>query len=174
MTVRYSDLPYEIGLTTAKDGLHQAIRLVALPAECADYFGMQFSAMTPWADYGFSQQDLAKFLASSEVGAARMLIQIADAPAGVTVIRGQWLRGSYLHFLGVLPTFQGLGVGTAVLSWWETHSRDHGDRNLWITVSEFNTPARSFYERHGFKEAAELPALIDEPYSEILLRKRLI
>ncbi|SDP29338.1 Ribosomal protein S18 acetylase RimI [Filomicrobium insigne] len=174
MTARYSDLPYEIGSVVARCGRQEAVRLEALSSDCADYFGAQFSAMTPWAEYGFSHQDLAKFLATSEVGAARILIRVAEAPAGVAVIRGQWLRGSYLHFLGILPAFQGRGVGAAVLSWWETHARGFGDRNLWITVSEFNTPARSFYGRQGFKEAAEIPGLIEEPHSEILLRKRLI
>lgn len=174
MTAGYSDLPYQIGAVVADDGLQQAVRLEALSTDCADYFGAQFSAMTPWAEYGFSQQELAKFFASSEVGAARLLIKVAKAPAGVAVIRGQWLRGSYLHFLGILPAFEGRGVGGAVLSWWETHARGFGDRNLWITVSEFNAPARSFYARYGFKEAAEIPGLIEEPHSEILLRKRLV
>ena len=48
-----------------------------------------------------------------------------------------------------------------------------GTRNLWLCVSAMNTRARTFYERHGFSLAEELPALAADHMDELLLRRRL-
>ena len=83
------------------------------------------------------------------------------------------LRGPYLQFLGVLPTFQRLGLGRAMLTWFEKEARARGERNLWVATSDFNQNALRFYEHQGFEHAAVLDDLVRDGISEILLRKRL-
>lgn len=168
----YDRPPYVIGRLDAADERAPELRLEAFPVEYAAGFGAQFAALTPWAEYGFAADSLAAYFAAQEAGAPRMLIALDDEPAGVAGFRCQWLRGPHLRFLGVLPPFQGRGIGGAVLTWWERQALGAGDRNLWATVSAFNEGARAFYAGHGFIETAQLPGLIDDERCEILLRKR--
>ena len=148
------------------------VLLEPFPADRAAEFGAVFAEMTPWSDYGYSPERLAAYFAGGKSGAVPMLVTADGSAAGIAGIRSQWLRGPFLQFLGILPEFQGRGIGRAVLSWWERQALAAGDRNLWVTVSEFNARARTFYGRYGFVETANLPGLIDER-CEILLRKRL-
>lgn len=62
-------------------------------------------------------------------------------PAGILV-----LEGNLLDQLSVMPSAQGLGVGTALLDHAKVRRPD--GLRLWVFVS--NEPARAFYARHGF------------------------
>ena len=86
-------------------------------------------------------------------------------------MRLNWLRGPHVQFLGILPAFQGGGIGALLLAWIEGQAL--GERNLWLTVSDFNREARAFYERHGFAVVAPLPGLVRDDRVELLMRKRL-
>ena len=55
----------------------------------------------------------------------------------------------------------------------EREARSEEARQLWLCVTTFNTRARAFYERFGFKEAAVLDKLASEVSDEVLMRKRL-
>lgn len=147
--------------------------LEPFPAELADDFGTVFAGMPPWLDYTYPAERLAFYFATEEPGAPRLLIRSRGEAAGVMGLRSPWLRGPYLQFLGIIPKFQNRGIGRAVLTWWEKHARLCGETNLWLTVSETNAPARAFYARNGFCEAAILPELVADGCSEILMRKRL-
>lgn len=170
---RYLSPPYLLGLVEDERAGSTVLQLKPLPAGVALQLGAQFAAMTPWAEYGFPAERLAAYFTTEQADAACMLISVDDEPAGVAGLRGEFLHGPYLQFLGVLPQFQGRGIGRTVLAWWERQAVAAGERNLWVAVSAFNARARGFYQRCGFSEIAELPGLIDDEYDEILLRKRL-
>lgn len=55
------------------------------------------------------------------------------------------------------PDARGAGVGSAVLGALLDHARQHGGGGVWLNA---RTPARSFYERHGFSVQGEV---WDEP-----------
>ena len=57
------------------------------------------------------------------------------------------LDGDDLDWLWVRPEAQGNGVGSALLA--HAQSRRPGGLALWVFTS--NTPARAFYERHGWR-----------------------
>jgi ribosomal protein S18 acetylase RimI-like enzyme len=116
---------------------------------------------------------MAGFLAATEVGAQRYAVLVADEPAGTVVIRDPWLHGPYLHLIGLLPPFHGLGVGSRVLDWMEAEAQGRY-RNLWLCVSEFNDGARRLYERHGFALAGRLDSLVFDGLTELLMRKRIL
>lgn len=86
-------------------------------------------------------------------------------------MRLNWLRGPHVQFFGILPAFQRSGIGAILLAWIEAQAQ--GERNLWLTVSDFNLEARAFYERHGFALVAPLPGLVRDDRTELLMRKRL-
>jgi ribosomal protein S18 acetylase RimI-like enzyme len=128
--------------------------------------------MEPWADYGMTADQLARFLSAEEPDCSRRAIRLGEDLAGVIVVRSPWLHGPYLQFLGVLPAWQGLGLGQAALAWLAAEA-PAGTRNLWLCVSAFNTRALTFYQRNGFEPAATLAALAADHVDEILMRRAL-
>lgn len=131
------------------------------------------AGMDPWARYGFAPARLAGFLRAGPPGAPRLLIRDGDRIGGVVALKLGWMFGTYLNLLAVLPEQQGRGIGGAVLGWLEAFGRAREDRNQFVVTSAFNTRGLRFYERHGFVRIADMPGLIADGESEILLRKRL-
>ena len=114
---------------------------------------------------------LARFLASSDGGVSRYLVEIGGKQAGAVSVRYPWLKGPYLELLAILPAYQGAGVGSAILGWFEQEAIRLRARNLFVCASSFNARALRFYGRHGFQPAATLHGLVADGYDEILLRK---
>ncbi|MBL8566875.1 MAG: GNAT family N-acetyltransferase [Hyphomicrobiaceae bacterium] len=133
----------------------------------------RLAAMDPWHRYGFSSERLVRFLSAPAPDARRLLMIDGERHAGVAVVRTGWLAGSYLNFLAVMPEDQGRGIGEAFLAWLAEEGHRLGERNQFVAASAFNAAALAFYERHGFTPVAELPGLISDEETEILLRRRL-
>ena len=62
------------------------------------------------------------------------------------------------------------GVGSEILQWIAAQARRESS-NVWVLVSSFNAPARTFYARQGFNEVGLLKDFVQSGYDEILLRK---
>jgi ribosomal protein S18 acetylase RimI-like enzyme len=56
------------------------------------------------------------------------------------------IQGSYVDRLYVLPNFQRVGVGTALIE----HAMTLSPRGLELHTHQKNTAAHNFYEKHGF------------------------
>lgn len=149
------------------------IVLEPMTPDGAGMLGEAFAGIDPWARYPFSASALEGYLGTNEAGAPRYAIRAGGALAGATGVRHAWLRGPYLQFLGVLPSFQSLGIGGRVVAWFEAEARASNERNIWVATSDFNSDALRFYERHGFQRAALLDGLVRDGVAEVLLRKRL-
>jgi len=142
------------------------------PADAAR-LGEAIAAMDPWRAYGYPASALTRMLLSHPEGAPRFAFNLEGAVVGAAIIHTNWLRGPYLQFLALLPEAQGRALGSTFLQWMEHEARASGERNLWVAVSEINTGATRFYERHGFSRIADLPDLAYDGRTEFLLRKRL-
>lgn len=154
--------------------LGTAVTLAPLPPARAQDLGRIFSAIEPWAGYGFAAAALATYFAEDEPGAPRLAAFADGQIAGVLGLRLRWLRGMYIQFLGIVPEYQGRGLGGALIAWLEREARAAGKTNLWLCASETNVPALMFYERRGFGRVALLDAVLAEGKAEILMRKRLL
>jgi ribosomal protein S18 acetylase RimI-like enzyme len=139
----------------------------------AKSLGEGLAAIDPWARAGRTAEQMAAFIGRFEEGARRYRITCAGERAGVMVVRSPWLHGPYLHLIGLLPEYQGHGVGEVALGWLEAEARLGQFRNLWLCVSDFNTRARSLYERQGFAVAGHLDGLVLDGLNEFLMRKKL-
>jgi GNAT superfamily N-acetyltransferase len=146
-------------------------RLLALEPATAAGLAAAIAAIPPWSTMAYPAEALARFLAASDDGACRFLVEIAGAEAGVVSIRFPWLKGPHLELLALLPPFQRQGIGASLMAWFEQEALGLGARNLWVCASSFNDAALRFYERHGFGPVATLPGLVADGYDEILLRK---
>jgi len=114
---------------------------------------------------------LAAYFAASEANVARFVVRHDGALAGAVIVREPWLLGPYLQFLGLLPGWQGQGLGRAILDWMDREA-PAGARNLWLCVTASNDKARGFYEKLGFTQAAALPDLVADGKDEILMRRQ--
>ena len=159
---------YEIG--AARDGRPLAIEPIT--AATADRLGETIAQIGPWAHYAIAGSALAESFKSSSQAAASYQIECAGDSAGVVVIRPAWLIGPYLQMLAVLPPFQGQGIGTRVVAWFEAEARLKG-RSAWLCVSAFNPGAQRLYRAHGFELVATLGDLVRDGDDELLMRKRL-
>jgi GNAT superfamily N-acetyltransferase len=147
------------------------VALADMTDAAARQLGPAFAAMEPWSVYPMSAEAMTAYFSANEPGAPRFVIRVGDEVVGAVGLRLNWMRGPYLQVLGVLPEWQGDGVGKLVLTWFELAARARGDRNLWVAVSDFNPGAARFYNRFGFKRVADLADLIRDGKTEILLRK---
>ena len=86
--------------------------------------------MPPWSVMRYSADALARFLAAPDGGVSRYLLQIRGEEAGAVSVRFPWLKGPYLELLAILPAFQGQGIGSALLGWFEQEGIRLGARNL--------------------------------------------
>jgi diamine N-acetyltransferase len=130
-----------------------------------------FSAMDPWQRLGVTSDALLKTLTQLRPGTFAFQIAIDGRLSGAAVFRSPFLRGPYLELLGVLPHAQRSGIGRRVIRFMEMEAKDA--TNLWVCVSDWNTPAVNFYRALGFETAGSLPDLVTSGFTEMLLRKRL-
>ena len=150
-----------------------AVTLAEMSRDDADLLGPAFAAMEPWSVYPMSAESMTAYFATIEPGAPRYVLKYGDEIAGAVGVRLNWLRGPYLQILGMLPAHQNAGIGDLALKWFELAARARGDRNLWVAVSDFNADAERFYARFGFERVADLPDLISDGKTEVLMRKRI-
>ncbi len=149
----------------------KARELVPLHFEAIGPLAQAVVAIPPWSVMHYSADVLARFLAAPDAGVSRFLVEIDGEQAGAVSVRFPWLKGPYLELLALLPPFQGRGIGTSILAWFEEEGIRQGARNLWVCASSFNSQAIRFYGRHGFQPAAMLSGLVADGYDDILLRK---
>lgn len=149
-----------------------AITLCPITAEDAEFLGQGLAAIDPWRRANYSASALTSYLTRHDAAANRFAILNDGTLAGVVSVREPWLRGPYLEFLGLLPSAQGRGIGSAVMRWFESEAPASAS-SLWVLCSDFNTGALAFYDRHGYRQVAPLDGLIGEDFNEILLRKKL-
>jgi GNAT superfamily N-acetyltransferase len=153
------------------DGCASDLSLERLAAEEADPLGAAFAAIDPWRSYPYPAADLARYFTTADPNAPCYAIRASGETVGVIGVQRNWLRGPYLRFLGVLPAHQAKGLGSAAVRWFICEATRASNRNAWVCASDLNAAALRFYEAHGFGAIAEVPDLVREGRSEILMRK---
>lgn len=138
----------------------------------AERLGALCAAFDPYRRLGQTAGALASYLRRPDPALFRFAIEMDSALAGIAAVRSPWLRGPFLEMLALLPEARGLGVGRQTVDWVAAQAGLIA-ANLWTTVSDFNDAARGFYLRLGFIAVSELPGLVTEGSTEILLRRRL-
>lgn len=138
----------------------------------AERLGTVCATFDPYRRLGQSATALAGYLRRPDSALFRFAIEINSTAVGIVAVRSPWLRGPFLEMLAILPEARGLGLGRQTVEWVVAQAGLVA-ANLWTTVSDFNESAQGFYRRLGFIEISELPGLVAEGTTEILLRRRL-
>jgi ribosomal protein S18 acetylase RimI-like enzyme len=146
------------------------VATATLAPDQAEVIAATLAGMDPWRTLGYSAAALARGLTAIHPDLTRYLALRDGEPQGLVVVRHPWLRGAYIELFAVLPTAQGRGVGRAALELIESRYRDRSP-NLWLLVSGFNSGARCFYEKHGFRPVGVIADLVVTGQDEVLMRK---
>lgn len=97
----------------------------------------------------------------------------AGERCGLAVLHARGVAGSpYLASFAVEEAWRSRGVGAVLLEACERHFAG-SSRHFFLCVSSFNTRARAFYERHGYRQVGEFADYVIDGASEILMYKRL-
>mgnify|MGYP003576658139 CR=1 FL=1 len=124
----------------------------------------------PWKRLGYTAVHWERLFTPFPQGREGYVLEQDGMVAGLALLRRQFLFGDYLELLAIAPSTQRKGLGHALLNHLEriVFARS---TNLFACVSDFNTSARQFYERNGYREVGPLPDLLMPGTAEILLRK---
>lgn len=144
--------------------------LVRLRVEDTKAVAGQLATINPWLALGYSAAQLENYLLADDPSLHRYAVMGDNAIVGVVAVRYPWLRGAYLELIGLFPGQQGRGLGAAILQWMERETKPWA-MNCWVLVSSFNEAGKRFYLRQGFREIANIEALVSPRSSELLLRK---
>ena len=95
-----------------------------------------------------------------------------------TIVGLAWLiatraldRSAYLRLLLVAEGRQSRGLGAALLASAERWARAAGCRHLALLVTSTNRPARTFYQRQGYRYVGALPGFVRRSIDEVLYVK---
>jgi ribosomal protein S18 acetylase RimI-like enzyme len=128
-----------------------------------------------WRRYGVTSASARARLADALAGPGMLFVAVDDdALLGFVwcVRRGAFARSGYIPLIGVQAGETGRGVGAALLeraeAWLGESSPD-----VFLTVSDFNTAAQRFYQRHGYAQVGALPDYVIDGVTELVYWKRL-
>jgi ribosomal protein S18 acetylase RimI-like enzyme len=150
------------------------IRLMT--ADDIDFIAMWMPRVPLWQRYGVTTDSargrLGTALEQGDLLLAADLPGQAAAGFAWVVPDGAFRRSPYLRLLGVHPDHSGAGVGSALLNHAEAECRIQ-HRELFLLVSDFNTDAQRFYQRHGYEQVGAIPGYVLPDVAELLFWKRL-
>jgi ribosomal-protein-alanine N-acetyltransferase len=142
----------------------------ATPAE-REWAATVMAASDPWITLG---RGLEQCRAACVRPDYSMLVARRGGEAcGFALLHPRGVAGSpYLASFAVSAGDRSAGVGAFLLDACERHFAPTA-RHFFLCVSSFNTRARAFYERNGYRQVGEFPDYVVDGASEILLYKRL-
>jgi ribosomal protein S18 acetylase RimI-like enzyme len=100
------------------------------------------------------------------------LISIKNQPIGFLVIDMKGAFRGYIQSIGLVPEFQGKGLGSQIITFAESRIFEES-ANVFMCVSSFNLKAKALYDRLGFETIGILKDYVVKGHDEYLLRKSL-
>src|SRR5262245_53244962 len=118
-------------------GGDRAVTLELPDSASADIVAQAMCRIDPWLTLQTKAGQLSTYLTEDDAHCHRLVIRRGRAIAGVVAVRSPWLYGPYLSLLGVLPAYQRMGIGSAMLGWLADEAGEAAG-NLWVCASQFN------------------------------------
>ena len=124
----------------------------------------------PWKTLGYDHKDWSRIFCPVPQGRETFVAEADGQVTGIAIVREKFLLGDYLELLGVAGWARHQGAGKQLLAHVESlvFART---KNLFACVSDFNTGARDFYRKQGYREIGPMPNFLIPGSAEILLRK---
>jgi ribosomal protein S18 acetylase RimI-like enzyme len=89
------------------------------------------------------------------------------------LLDGMFGFAPYLKLLGVHPQKSGRNIGGQLLMKVESVAQEHKRRDVFLLVSDFNTGAQRFYQKHGYEQIGAIPFLVLPDVTELIFWKKL-
>lgn len=125
-------------------------------------------ASEPWVTLGTGYQALLDMMRNP--ARDRFIAIVSGKPAGFVVVNMAAPLSGYIQTICVASDVRAKGIGRLLME--HAEARIFCDSpNVFLFVSDFNAPARAFYERLGYRQAGELPDFLIAGRSEVLMRK---
>lgn len=124
--------------------------------------------------YGFERGAMTRNLEGSLAKGGELFVaEIEGELAGFVWMdrRGAFSSAPYLRLVAVDGRLRGAGVGASLLAEFERRGAEVG-RDYCLLVSDFNSAAQAFYERHGYRKVGELPDFARVGIAEVFMIKR--
>ncbi len=133
-------------------------------------------AVPLWTRYGITSIDAAR-AAFADVVAGTTLGLVAEEDERIVgfvvyTVRGTFVHSGYVRSVAVAPGAQHRGVGARLMDAAEAAILRHGP-NVFLLVSTWNTGARRFYERRGYRRIGEVEDYLRRGITEVVYRKTL-
>ncbi len=136
-----------------------------------DWAASLLAGSEPWTTLGVTLDQCRKNCHDPEYQV--FVVRLDERLCGAVILDPRGVAGSpYIKSIAVAPDLRGRSIGAALMHFAEDLFREQA-RHLFLCVSSFNTRARSFYERLGYRSVAEFPDYIIQGASEILMHRRL-
>ena len=130
-----------------------------------------FAGSEPWITLGTTIEKCRATCSNPEYNV--YIARSDGARCGVMVLHPRGMASSpYIKSIAVAEGFGNRGIGSALMDFAEDLCRGES-RHVFLCVSSFNTRARAFYERRGYRAVGELEDYVIEGASETILCKRL-
>jgi GNAT superfamily N-acetyltransferase len=139
------------------------------PADRDDVISL-LSDSEPWTRLGYRTSEWDHYFSPVPPERESFVAEQNGHVTGIAVVRRKFLLGDYLELFAVAKQVRRTGTGTALLSHVESLVFARA-KNLFVCVSDFNQPARTFYARQGYREIGPIRDLLIQGSAEILLRK---
>lgn len=175
------------------------LQIVAITPEQAETFAADLVAQDPWNRLGYTDTALCRFLmggegrrvlgcsaqgleqatgapsekASDRAAAGAPKAVIKANPMALLCIKDNWLFGPFVQLIYTAPAHRKSALGSKILEWLAHDAAAQGARHVWASVDSNNAGAARFFERHGFKPQGQLPDLVTDGATEILVGRRL-
>jgi [ribosomal protein S18]-alanine N-acetyltransferase len=128
------------------------------------------AASDPWLTLGRGIE--ACRAACQRLECAIFVARDAHGRCGFALVNPRGVAGApYLAAIAIDPSWRGHGVGAALMAYCEGQAA-LTSRHFFLCVSSFNTRARDFYHRQGYRRVGEFEDYLIEGASEWLMHKR--
>jgi len=122
----------------------------------------------PWLSLGTGHRALLDLMRNA--ARERYVASLDSRIAGFVVINMSGPLAGYIQTICVAPEDRSAGIGRELMAHAEARIFRE-TANVFLMVSDFNTAARGFYERLGYRAIAEIPEFLIAGRAEILMRK---
>lgn len=132
----------------------------------------RLAGIDPWARVGRPAAAFERLMTRESPGAHRFALRRDGRPIGYLSLRWPFMRGAYIETIGIFPEAQGQGLAARIVAWIGAEVALEA-ANIWLSVTEWNTPARAAYAALGFVEIGPIPDLVVVGQTELFMRKPL-
>ena len=135
-----------------------------------DILAARLATLDPWARMGRSPAAFAVAMTRPMAATFRFALRLDGRPVGYLALRHPFMRGPYVETIALFDEGRGRGFARAIVDWMAREVAAEAS-NIWLCVTDWNTPARAAYAALGFVEIGPVPDVAMTGQTEIFMRK---